>query len=261
VQLPGTTSRAGALRHVDLTRAWYRDEAWLYEVCRRDQIDYVVYSIDVMLDGGPYSPSNLAAVSALDPSSIAARMHFDPESLRHFTLMYENDHYRLFRVTASPQPVFLTDHPLFYQPDLFARDGSDLEHFRSHVVWLMGTYANALNARARGDAEAARRMLDMCVRQAPKFTRARLALADALMDLGLYEAARDQIAAVIQYAPDNPTALYSAAFVQVQLNDPDGARPFLALLAQIGDAATLEKARALQYYIENKIPLKPGAPQ
>ncbi len=261
VQLPGTTSRAPSLRHVELGRALYRDEAWLYQVCRRDRIDYVVYSIDVLLDSGPYSPSSIAAASALDPSSIAARMHFEPESLRHFTLLYQNDHYRLFKVTESAEPVFLTDHPLFFQPALFARDGRDLEHFRSHVVWLMGVYANATNARARGNAEEARQMLDVCVRQAPQFTRARLALADAFMDLGRYEDARRNIAAVIQYAPDNPAALYAAAFVQVQLKDPDGARPFLTLLAQTGDAAMLEKARALQYYIDNQIPLKPGGTQ
>lgn len=261
VQLAGTTSRVPSLRHVELARDFYRDEAWLYEVCRRDHIDYVVYSIDVMLDSGAYSPSSLAGVSALDPSSIAARMHFDPESLQHFTLLYQNDHYRLFKVTESAQPLFLTDHPLFYQADLFARDGRDLEHFRTHVVWLMVTYANGLAARARGDAEESRRILDQCIRQAPRFTKARLALADALMDLGRYEAARDHIAAVIRYAPDNPAALYAAAFVQVQMKNIDGARPFLTLLAQTGDAAMLEKARALQYYIDNHIPLKPGAPQ
>jgi hypothetical protein len=261
VQLAGTTSRVPSQRHVDLTRALYRDENGLYELCRRDQIDYVVYSIDVMLDGGPYSPASLAAISGLDPSSIAARMHFGPESLRHFTLMYENDHYRLFKVTDSPQPVFLTDHPLFFQPALFARDGNDLEHFREHVVYLMFAYANGMNARARGDAEEARRLFDQCIRQAAGFTKARLALASALMDLGRYEEARAQIAKVMEYAPDNPVALYSAAFVQVQLQDNEGAKLFLTLLAQTPDPAMQEKARELQYYIDNNIPLKPGGPQ
>jgi hypothetical protein len=261
VQLPGTTSRAPSLLHVELARAMYRDEAWLYDVCKHGQIDYVLYSIDVMLDDGAYSPASLAAVTALDPTTIAARMHFDPESLRHFTLMYENDHYRLFKVTEAPEPVFLTDHPLFYQRELFARDGHDLAHFRDHVVWLMVTYANGLNARARGDAEEARRMLDQCLRQAPRFTRARLALADALMDLGRYEEARREIAGVIQYAPDNAAALYSAAHVQVQLKNAAGAKPYLDLLAQTGDQAMIEKGQALRYYIDNNLPLKPGAPQ
>lgn len=261
VQLPGTTSRAPSLRHVELTRTFYRDEAALYELCHRDQIDYVVYSIDVLLDSGEYSPRNLAAISALTPSSIAARMHFDPESLRHFTLMYENDHYRLFKVTASPEPVFLTDHPLFFQPDLFARDGNDLDHFRDHVVWLMVAYANGVDARARGDAEEARRALDQCVRHAPRFTRARLALADSFMDLGRYIEAQDQIAKVIEYAPDNAVALYAAAFVQIQMGQREAAKPYLELLGQTGNQVMIEKARALQYYLDHGIPLKPGAPQ
>jgi hypothetical protein len=259
-RLPGATSRAAEVRDVGLTRALYRDETEFYELCRQEKIDYVVYSIDVLLDGGPYSPAYQAGGSTLDPSSIAARMHFDPESLRHFTLMYENDHHRLFRVTASVEPVFLTDHPLFYQRDLFVRDGGSIEKFRSHVVWLMFMYTNGLNARARGDAEEARRIFDQCVRHAPRFTRAQIALAGAYMDLGRYETARDRIAGVIQYAPDNPAALYSAAFVQVQLNHPEAAKPFLELLAQTADAAMIEKGRALQYNIDNRIPLKPGGP-
>jgi len=261
LQLPGTTSRETSQRHVELTRSLYRDEAALYELCRRELIDYVVYSVDVLLDQGEYSPQSLAGISALDPRSIAARMHFEPESLQHFTLIYENDHYRLFKVTASPQPIFLTDHPLFFQPGLFVRDGRDINHFRDHVIWLMVTYANALNARVRGNAEESATLLDTCTRQAPRFTRARLALADALMDLGRYEAARDQVARVIEYAPDNATALYAAAFVQVQMGNREAAMPFLQLLAQTGDRAMIEKGSTLQYYLDHNIPLKPGAPQ
>lgn len=260
VQLPGTTSRAPSLKHVDLTRAFFRDEAAMYEICHRDQIDYVVYSIDILLDDGPYSPRSMAGVRMMDPLSLAVRMHFEPESLEHFTLLYENDHYRLFKVTASIEPVFLTDHPLFYQPDLFVRDGRNLDYFRDNVVWLMLAYADALSMRARGDAEQAKRMLEQCLRQAPRFTKARLALADALMDLGRYDAARDQIATVIEYAPDNPTALYAAAFVRLQLGQTDEAKTFLALLAQTGDSSMQEKGRALQYYIDHNLPLKPGAP-
>jgi tetratricopeptide (TPR) repeat protein len=188
-------------------------------------------------------------------------MQFDPESLRHFTLLYENDHYRLFKVTETTQPVFLTDHPLFFQGDLFARDGFNPDHFRNHVVWLMVTYSNALAERASGNAEQARQILDTCVRQAPRFTRARLALADALMDLGRLEEARRQIAAVIEYAPDNAQALYAAAFVQVQMGNSEAAKPYLDLLPQTGDRDIMEKARALRYYIDHNLPVRPGAPQ
>ena len=260
VQLPGTTSREPAHRHTDLIRAFYGDEGSFYELCRREKVDYVVYSIDVLLDDGPYSLQYLAGTNAIDPSSVAVRMHFEPETLTHFTLLYENDHYRLFKVTDTMQPVFLTDHPLFFQRELFARDGRDLLHFRNHVMWLMLTYANATRARLSGNGEEARKLLDTCLRQAPRFTRARLAMADTYMDAGMYEKARDEINTVIHYAPDNPSALYSAAYVQVQLGQPDAAAPYLKLLTQTGNRELIEKAKSLQYYIDHKLPLKPGAP-
>jgi thioredoxin-like negative regulator of GroEL len=144
---------------------------------------------------------------------------------------------------------------------VFVRSGRNLEQFHNNAVFLLLTYADGLTARAAGDAESARRRLAQCVDQAPRFTKARLALADALMDLGRYGPARDQIAAVIDYAPDNAEALYSAAFVQIQMNHPAAARPFLdLLLSQTGDPEMKEKARTLQSYIEQGLPLKPGAP-
>jgi tetratricopeptide (TPR) repeat protein len=262
VQLCGSTSRAAAEKHVELTRALYRDEAALYDLCRRMKIDYVVYAIDVLLDTGAYSPRYLAGVAAIDPAAIAVKMHFEPESLEHFTLLYENDHYRLFRVTEAAQPVFLTDHPLFYQTDVFAAAGRNIDDFRERVVYLLLRHAQGTEARARGDANEARRQLAFCVEQAPRFTRARLALADAFMDLGRYEKAREQVAAVIAYAPDNATALYDAAFIEAQLGRPEQAKPYLALLlAQTGDPDMMEKARTLQSYIERGLPLTPGAPR
>jgi hypothetical protein len=259
--LCGATSRVPANRSVEMTRGFYRDEDTFYDLCRRDKIDYVLYTVDMLLDSGSYSPLYLAGVSAITPECVAVRMHFQPESLRHFTLIYENEHHRLFKVTETAQPVFLTDHPLYYQGRLFMDSGGDFEHFRQRVLWLMGGCAAGMGARARGDSEKARQLLDQCVRYAPSFTKARLELAYTFMDLGRYQAARDQISAIIQYAPDNPTALYAAAYTQVQMGHPDAAQPFLTLLNQTGDRTLVEKGKSLQYYIDHKLPLKPGAPQ
>jgi tetratricopeptide (TPR) repeat protein len=224
-------------------------------------VDYVVYSVDMLLDGSSYSPIYTAGVSGLSSDAVAAHMHFQPESLRHFTLLYENEHYRLFKVNDVAQPVFITDHPLYYQGGLFTESGGNFEGFRRRVLWLMGNCAAGIGARARGDLDQSRQLLDQCVRYAPFFTRARLELAYTFMDLGRYEAARDQIAAIMKYAPDNAAVLYVAAYLEVQTQHPDNAGPYLALLAQTGDPAYNERAKALRYYIDHKLPLKPGAPQ
>jgi len=261
VALCGTTSRLPANRYIELMRGFYRDENSFYELCRREKVDYVVYTIDMLLDGGSYSPVYTTGVSAVTPDGVVAKMHFQPEALRHFALLYENEHYRLFKVTDTAQPLFITDHPLYYQGRLFMDSGGNFERFRQRVLWLMGGCAAGMDARARGDLDKSRQTLDQCVRYAPSFTRARLELAYTFMDLGRYENARDQINAVIQYAPDNAAALYAAAYIQVQMGHPDDAKPFLTLLAQAGDHTFVTKATALQYYIDHKLPLKPGAPQ
>jgi tetratricopeptide (TPR) repeat protein len=200
-------------------------------------------------------------ISGITNQAVAARMQFQPESLRHFTLLYENEHYRLFKVSETAQPIFLTDHPLYYQGKLFMDSGASFDSFRKRVLWLMGNCAAGMGARARGDLDKSRQILDQCVRYAPSFTRARLELAYTYMDQGRYEKARDEIGEIIAYAPDNAAALFAAAWVRVQMEKPDEAKPFIALLAQMGDHTYTDKTQALQYYIDHKLPLKPGAPQ
>lgn len=261
VALPGSTSQQTAERSVALKRALYDSEETLFEACRAQEIDYVVYSIDVLLGTGRYSPRHLAGVQTIDPASIAYKMHFDPESLQRFTLLYENDHYRLFQVTGTPQPIFATDHPPFYQTDLLAKSNRDVEAFRKLAVEVMLTYAEGIKARARGNAEGARRRLEWCLLQAPRYSQARIALADALMDLDRYEDARRVVLGLVEYAPDNTRALYYAAFISKQLGKPEDAKGYLALLLSIErDPALIERARALQTAVEQDLPLRPGAP-
>jgi tetratricopeptide (TPR) repeat protein len=158
--------------------------------------------------------------------------------------------------------VFLTDHPLFYQPELFVQAGRNLDTFRERVVHLMITCVQAMNRGAAGDVQVARTRLAWCVKQAPRFTRAHMALADVLISLGRYQDARAQVADVLGYAPDHSLALYYAAYLEVQLERPEAARPYLTLLfAQERDPALLQKARALQSYIDNQSTIKPAPPQ
>jgi tetratricopeptide (TPR) repeat protein len=260
--LPGSTSKAPAERHVALTRALYQSEEELYEVCRASRIDYVVYSIDVLLDAGRYSPRYLAGVTSIDPASAAYRMHFDPEGLTRFTLLYENEHYRLFDVTGAPEVIFATDHPPVYQRDMLARANGDLEAFRRLAVEVMLTFSEAVRARAAGNAEGARRRLEWCLSQSPRFSRARLALADAFMDLDRTEDARRVIAQLIAYAPDNPRGLYYAAYLAAQAGQNEEAKAYLEILFTVEqDPDGLERARELQMFLEQGVPPRTGAPR
>jgi hypothetical protein len=261
VLLPGGDSRPVAEKHVSLARGFYSGEEDFHRACRDLGIDYVIYTIDVLLDSGRYSPRYLAAADPLDPNAVAFQMHFVPESLRFFTLQYENDHYRLFKVTDEAETIFLTDHPPVYQSSLLRASGGSLEAFRQNIDLLIYNYVAGINARGRGDTETALRRLRSCVNSAPRFTKARLALADVFMDLERYEDARRAIMDVVAYAPDHSLAMYYAAYIHARLGEFDQARGFLTvLLSHERDPDILEKARLLEAYMDQGLPLDPGAP-
>ena len=261
VLLPGGNGAVAAEKHVALTRALYGTEEALHQACAHQHIDYVVYSIDVLLDSGRYSPRYLAAVESIPQDAVAFQMHFAPESLRHFTLQYENDHYRLFKVSSGPEMIFLTDHPPVYQPSLLRASGGGLETFRQNIEMLIYNYAAGVSARGRGDLEGAVRRLRSCVNSAPRFTRARLALADVYMDLEQFEEARRVIMEVVAYAPDNSQGTYYAAYIHARLGRFEEAKAFLTVLfSHERDPDLLEKARLLEAYMDQGLPLEPGAP-
>lgn len=255
VALPGALSKAPAERHASLTRALYGSEEDVYQMCRTAHIDYVLYSIDVVLDTGPYSPRYLGAAT-VSPESVAFQMHFEPESLRRFTLVYENDHYRLFQVTGEPQPIFATDHPPFYQRDLLAKADRNIDTFRTLAVDVMLTYSEAVKALAHGNAEGARRRLEWCLQQVPRYTDARMALADAFVALKQPEDGLRAVTSVLQYAPDDTGALYYAAYLSGQLGRTDQAKAYLSLLFTIErDPERIRRAQTLQYAIEHDLPI------
>ena len=255
VALPAALSKAPAERHAGMTRALYGSEEDVYQMCRAGRIDYLLYAIDVVLDTGVYSPRYLAAATVA-PESAAFKMHFEPESLRRFTLVYENDHYRLFQVTGEPQPIFATDHPLFYQPDLLAKANRDIDAFRTLAVEVMLTYSEGLKALSHGNADGARRRLEWCLLQAPRYSDARLALADAMVALKRPEDALRVVAGLLQYAPDHTGALYYAAFLSGQLHRNDEAKAYLSLLFTVErDPERIRRAQTLQYAIEHDLPI------
>jgi TolA-binding protein len=185
-------------------------------------------------------------------------MHFQPESLKNFTLVYENEHYRLFRVVNKMETVFITDHPPTYQQEVLALAGNNLEAFRQRTNELLLTYNGAMRDIDAGKLKLALRKLSWCVQQAPHYTLARVALGRTLTQMGELEQARTTLANVIAYAPDNPDALYQMAYVLAELDQTDQARNYLQILyTTTTDPRRLDKARLLEAFIEQGIPVSP----
>ncbi len=253
VLLEGGYPETLAGKRVEMTGLFYGDEDVLFRRCREERIRYVLYSVDYLLDTTRYSPLYLAGMTSVPDDCVAVSMHFAPEGLTHFTLVYENDRYRLFRVTDRPEPVFITDHPPIYQKDILVQNGDTYESFRERIGRLLLVFDEAKLAGAYGEWDRAIARLTWCLQQAPGFTSARVALGAALLDKGQTDMARDVLMSVIRYAPDNADALYLAADAWSQLGERERALSLLQILHDAtSDTELRERAQLLEALIRQK---------
>jgi len=230
VLAPGVFSREMARKVIETTSGFYGDEKDLYTRCEALGATYVLYSIDLLLDGSSYSSWYMSGAAGNGEESLAHRMHFAPETLRRFQLVYENDNYRLFRVTADVRPVFLTDHPPVYQEGILRAHEDNLDAFYSRIVDILSTYQTAVAAQTQGDERGAIPRFLYCLDQAPAFTSARLGVGDSLLRLGKPDDAFAAYSRVLQYAPDNTHALYYGALSLAYTGRKEEARRLIDLL-------------------------------
>jgi hypothetical protein len=262
VVAPGVFTPEMAARTVEITAAFYTDERRLAETCGAAGATYVLYSIDVLLDASPYSPRYLAGFDGNVAETLAYRMHFAPEKLRNFQLVYENDNYRLFRLTAGSEPVFLSDHPPVYQEAILRALGNDLGAFYGRIVDILATYRTAVAAQARGDEEAAISRFRYCLEHAPFFTRAWLGVGDSLLRMGKPEEAYAAYRRVLSYAPDDTHALYYGALSLAYTGKRDDALRLIGLLlSATGDVDIRKEAIELERALKSgqRIELPPRA--
>ena len=240
-------------KRVEMTGLFYGDEDGLFRRCREERIRFVLYSVDYLLDTTHYSPLYLAGMTSVPENCVAVSMHFAPEALTHFNLVYENDRYRLFRVADQPEPIFITDHPPIYQKDILVKHGDSYESFRERIGRLLLVYDEAKKAGAYGQWDRAIARLTWCLEQAPGFTAARVTLGAALLDKGQPDMARNVLMSVIRYAPDNTDALYLAADALSRLGEGERALSLLQILYDnTRDTELLERAQLLEALIRQK---------
>lgn len=153
--------------------ALFGSENDLYLLCEKFQTDYVVCSIDTILDVSNNSWRYLAAHSDPVERTIAFRMHFLPEQLNNFSLLYENEYYRVYRVTETdqicPMTEKLSSHPLFFRSDLFYRNMGSPRRFKKYVESVYQVYLSGSRALSAGQYRTSRRAYDIALLMAPDF--------------------------------------------------------------------------------------------
>jgi tetratricopeptide (TPR) repeat protein len=105
--------------------AVFENEEKFYALCRRWSVGYFIYDARIMLDNSSDADRWIADRMAVAPHAAVYLMHFFPEKLEHFELVYQNNFYRLFHVlNVGERPA---KRAFAYQPiyDVGQYDGQD----------------------------------------------------------------------------------------------------------------------------------------
>lgn len=97
-----------------MIEALYGDEDGFYKLCHDFESDYFLYQANLLLDASTSSSRYMADRMRVPTTSAAYLFHFQPESLRHFTLVYQDSFYRLYKVRRGDE-VVIPPHPIPYE--------------------------------------------------------------------------------------------------------------------------------------------------
>jgi tetratricopeptide (TPR) repeat protein len=94
--------------------ALYGDESALARFCEQYRVTHYLYDVRTTLDAGTESERYAAVATRLPSSTPAYLMHFAPQQLQHFQLVYQNAFYRVFEFVPHRDLDLTTNFD--YQP-------------------------------------------------------------------------------------------------------------------------------------------------
>jgi tetratricopeptide (TPR) repeat protein len=105
----------------------YDTEEEFFELCKKWRVDYFLYDIKILLDNSRDGSRWVAGRMNVSLNSTAFLMHFYPERLKHYELVYQNNFYRLYRVIYGKESPVHRDHPYHpvYDITLFGNQNKD----------------------------------------------------------------------------------------------------------------------------------------
>ena len=225
----------GLRRKVRLfVEALFDDEDSLYRFCRDNEVDYVLYEAPLALDRSPDSERYLANALTLKRDSAAYKLHFETTTLRHFTPVYQNPYYRLFKVHQEgdrPETRDLPYQPVFdlavFEPDGAAGEVFDDCRSTEIVRKLSASNENmkmGMIALWNGRPDEAIRILDAVRRVQPNMIGLHAMLGYCLLKLNKPDLALQECRLEVQNYPDLPMAHYNLGYVHAQRKEYEQAR-------------------------------------
>ncbi len=111
---PSQEKIAPVLKIREVSSALYQKERDFHDICKEYKVDYYVYAIDEYLDNSIYSTRYLVDKMDYNEEKTAYFMQFEPENLKYFKLVYQNEIFRIFK--------FIPQHSL-------QKDRADMKYY------------------------------------------------------------------------------------------------------------------------------------
>lgn len=168
--------------------ALFGDEKNLHDLCRRFKADYLVYTIDTIIDESANSWRYLADCPVLNEGMVAYRMHFSPDTLENFELSYENEFFRVYRAVEekgekAPGSDFITP-PLIYQAALFKEFSGSTSRFQKRIEEIYSLYLLGSRFLSTGRYGKAGEVYETVLELAPDFPEAHAGLGAVYENTG-----------------------------------------------------------------------------
>ena len=119
----------------DVYTSLFQREEEFYELCKRYKAGLFVYHSDIALNSSPMSTRYLVGAVALKTDCAAFLFHFAPDKLKHFTLLYQNPLYRVFKVGArTAYDELVIKYEPIYDLDNFLKERKGSEFIADAVL-------------------------------------------------------------------------------------------------------------------------------
>ncbi len=236
----------------------YSIEDDFYNFCKKYKVNYFLYDIKMLLDNSSDGGRWIAGNTKIKPNSTVFLMHFSPEDLKHFELIYQNNFYRLYRVIGKNESrTFLNFvYHLIYDLKAFGNQTKEIEFFddrytneviaRIRKAKSLLQQANAILIR---DPERASQLMEKSIALYPNLIGSATTLGIACALSGRIEMGLTLCKKEVEINPLFPLGRYNLAYCLYLNNDIYGAIKELkeALILNPNFSFALEMLKQLQY--------------
>lgn len=170
-----------------------KEEAFT-DFCLKHGVNYVVYTMETILDDSINSDRYLADRLSLNEEMTAYKMHFLPDKLKNFILVYENERFRVYKINDkrySDSGMWQGPHPLFYRHDLFEKFSGSTYAFYEYTKDTYRSFLLGNKYLSEGKYEEAQEKYKNALELVPDFDQPYMGLSIVAQQQGDYDKAQD----------------------------------------------------------------------